>query len=168
KITVTPGNLTVKEGESAGVDVVIEGRTAKQISFLTRPIDEEGAEWEPQPLAVADGEPAGERGLKFHVPLVRIMHPLEYRVSVGGSASETYQVKVLYPLKIVKIQSAMKSPEYTGLPEAVTESGNVTGLVGSQLKLQFELDRATETAWLELAPMNRRAADKTLPSKLPL
>jgi hypothetical protein len=168
KITVTPGNLTVKEGESASVEVVIEGRTGKQISFLTRQLDEEGSEWEPELLAAEDAESAGERGLKFHVPLSRIMHPLEYRVSAGGNSSDTYKVQVLYPLKIVKIQSAVKSPEYTGLAEAVTENGNVTGLVGSQLKLQFELDRAAESAWLELEPMNRRAADKTPATKLPL
>ncbi|MGI8982556.1 MAG: hypothetical protein ACR2FY_25265 [Pirellulaceae bacterium] len=68
KITVTPGNLTVKEGESASVEVVIEGRTGKQISFLTRQLDEEGSEWEPELLAAADAEPAGERALKFSVP----------------------------------------------------------------------------------------------------
>lgn len=168
KITVTPGNLTVKEGESASVEVVIEGRTGKQITFLTRQAGEEGSEWETEPLATEDAEPAGERGLKFNVPLQRIMHPLEYRISAGGNSSETYKVQVLYPLKIVKIQSAVQAPEYTGLPEAVTESGNVTGLVGSHLKLQFELDRGAESAWLELEPMNRRAADKTPATKMPL
>jgi len=138
------------------VEVVIEGRTGKQISFLTRQADEEGSEWEPELLATEDAEPAGERGLKFHVPLSRIMHPLEYRVSAGGNSSETYKVQVLYPLKIVKIQSSVKSPEYTGLTEAVTESGNVTGLVGSQLKVQFELDRAAEVAQACNAFMRRR------------
>ena len=46
--------------------------------------------------ATEDAEPSGERGLKFHVPLSRIMHPLEYRVSAGGNSSDTYKVQVLY------------------------------------------------------------------------
>ena len=63
----------------------------------------------------------------------------------------------------------MQPPEYTGLPEAIVEGGNITGLAGSQVKLAIELDRVPQTAWLELqAAADARAAGGRRARRLPL
>lgn len=156
KIRVKPGDLIVHEGESADVYVTIEGRTGKGISFWTRHSDEPETKWESVTLPPDDAEQIGHRQIQFVVPLERVRHPLEYRVAAGSTFSETYRVKVLYPLKIIKIQSTVRAPEYTGLSESVMDNGNLTGLIGSQAKLQIELDREPQVAWLERQGMKRR------------
>lgn len=168
KILVKPGNLTVRDGESATIEILVEGRTGKQVTFATHLLDNSTSDWELQPLTPEEPASPGEQQVKFVVPLTRVREPLEYRVSAGSATSDTYQVKVLYPLKIVKMQSAVQAPEYTGLPEAMVENGNIVGLVGSQAKLTIEIDQAPETAWLEIQDLNRPAKDAPPPDKIPL
>lgn len=168
KITVNPGNLTVKEGESAKIEVIVEGRTGAETVFATHSLKDPGSEWELQSLSPEATDGPNKLVVKYDVPLTRIREPLEYRVSAGSAESEIYRVEVLYPLSIVKIQSTVQSPEYTGLPEAVIDNGNIVGLVGSQARLDVELDRAPEQAWLELQDMNRPAKDAPPPQKIPL
>lgn len=174
RITVRPGNLTVKEGESATVEIAVSGRIGKQVTFAAHPLTDHASEWEFRPLVpeeVPANDPAqvqGDPQLKFVVPLSRVREPLEYRVTAGSASSDTFRVDVLYPLRIVKIQSTVMAPEYTGLPAAVTENGNVVGLVGSQATLQIELDRTPATAWLEIQDLNRTLKDASPPDKVPL
>ncbi|MBW8886029.1 MAG: hypothetical protein JF612_14920, partial [Planctomycetia bacterium] len=69
-------------------------------------------------------------------------------------------VRVLFPLKIIRQQATITPPEYTGLPETVSETGEMAALVGSHLKLDFELDRAPNTAWMELRPLISATSDE--------
>ncbi len=104
------------------------------------------------------------------MPLERVRHPLEYRVTAGSATSDTYRVDVLYPLKIAKIESAVQPPEYTRPAKSSwPKSGNITGLVGSQVKLDDRARpcRRRRPGW-SCAPMNRRAGQTLPASKLPL
>lgn len=174
RIVVKPGNLTVKEGESATVEIAVAGRTGRQVTFATRSLADPASEWELQPLepeepAVQDpGQVRGDPQLKFAVPLVRVREPLEYFVKAGSAVSDTFRVEVLYPLRIVNIRSTVQAPQYTGLPAAETDNGNIVGLVGSQATLQIELDRAPAVAWLEVQDLHRKAKDPAPPDKVPL
>ncbi|HUY34323.1 MAG TPA: DUF4175 family protein [Pirellulales bacterium] len=150
KLTVSPGNASLKEGESLRVEVVVEGRTGEHVSFRTRRRDEDDREWREELIGASDGKSAGDRRLAFEFPLDRLRHPLEYRVAAGSAESETYQVDVRYPLKIVDIRAAIQPPAYTGLTESVVEGGDVTALVGSRVKLMVELDRPPAAAWIEM------------------
>jgi len=157
KLTVTPGNAAVREGESLDVEVTVEGRIGDEISFRTRRLDEDEGEWSEELLATSDGTSAGDRRVVFEMPLDRLRHPLEYRVAAGSAESETYRVDVLYPLKMVSIQAAIQPPAYTGLSESVVNTGDVTALVGSQVRLTVELDRAPSAAWVEVQDVARRS-----------
>jgi hypothetical protein len=167
KITVDPGNLTLKEGESAVVRVTVEGRIGRQVSFWSRRAGEQGVEWEAEPLPADGAEQKDDRTLVFEHALDRVRHPLEYRITAGSGVTPTYRVEVLYPLKIAKIQATMQAPEYTGLKEQVAEGGNITGLAGTQVKLDIELDRAAQEAWLQFEDL-RRSPEGPPITKLPL
>jgi hypothetical protein len=168
QIDVKPGDLTLKEHESATIRVGIEGRLGTHVGFWSKRSDEEEAAWEETVFSPDEGNQLSDRQWEFTVPLERVRHPLEYRVTAGSAASETYRVHVLYPLRIARIESAVQAPSYTGLEEQLAESGNLTGLVGSQVRLTIELDRPPQTAWLELSSMYRRAGQTDPLSKLPL
>lgn len=169
RLTVTPGSRSIKEGESLPVEIVVEGRIGEHVSLASRRLDEEGAEWTEELLPAADGKDAGRLRLAFETTLARIRHPLEYRVAAGSAASETYRIDVRYPLKLVSIEAAVKPPEYTRLPETVSAGGDITALVGSQVKLAVELDRAPKTAQLELQDTSSQARrDKLPPERIPL
>lgn len=156
KITVEPGNLTLKEGESEIVHVTVEGRIGKQIALWSRRTDEDGGQWEAEILAADDAEQRDERTLVFEHQFDRVRHPLEYRIAAGSSTSPTYRVEVLYPLKIDRMQATLLAPEYTGLKEQVVDGGNISGLAGTQVRLEVELDRVPQEASLALCDVSRR------------
>jgi hypothetical protein len=157
RIAVEPGDMKLKEGESTLVHVTVEGRTGQQVAFFTRRTDEEGAQWQEEtfPLTAAKGE---ERKATVEIPFSRVRQPLEYRLTAGSAKTDTYQVEVLYPLKIVKIETAITPPEYTGQQEGLAEGGNISGLAGSQVKLSIELDRPVTEAHLMVTPITTRRA----------
>ncbi|HEV3022987.1 MAG TPA: DUF4175 family protein, partial [Pirellulales bacterium] len=155
KLTVKPGNTSVAEGEPLAVDVVVEGRLGEYVSVRSRRLDEEGAAWREDRLERSSGTSTGDRRLAFTTPLGRLRHPLEYRVAAGTAESETYRVDVRFPLKLVNIKAAVRPPEYTGLSESVVDGGDVTALVGSQVALDIELDRAPSVASLEVQDVAR-------------
>jgi hypothetical protein len=167
KITVAPGNLTLKEGESEVIQVTVEGRIGKEVALWSRRTDEEGSPWEAEILASDDAERRDERTLVFEHGFDRVRHPLEYRISAGSSSSPTYRVEVLYPLKIARIEATLLAPQYTGLKEQVVDGGNISGLAGTQVTLQIELDRAPQKASLALRDVPRRK-ESPQAAKLPL
>jgi hypothetical protein len=168
RLTVSPGDAAVKEGESLAVEVVVEGRIGEQVLFKTRRLDEDEDAWREESLPTSSGTEAGLRRLAFEVPLARLRHPLEYRVSAGSATSDTYRVNIRYPLKIVKMQAAIQPPAYTGLAETLNETGDITALVGSRVKLTVELDHSPASAVLEMQDMIRRRGEKSVPEKITL
>lgn len=155
RIVVDPGSSTVKEGESVTVKIKVQGRIGSHVLFQSRRTDETDSPWRDEKLAV-ETDRVENRETSLEVPLQRIRHPLEYRIVAGSAESEIYQVTVLYPLKIVKQEAMIQPPAYTRLPAATSEGGDITALVGSHLTLQIELDRAPESAWLEMQSQARR------------
>ncbi len=153
KISVEPGDATIREGESLLVQIKVEGRVGSQILFQSRRTDQEDAPWQTDALRASDAIKTDGRQALFEVPLDRIRHPLEYKIAAGSAHTEPYRVSVLFPLKIVREQVTITPPEYTGLAPTVSETGEISALVGSHLRLEFVLDRAPSTAWMEMHPL---------------
>lgn len=173
RLTIKPGDVTVKEGESVPVEIIAEGRTGEYVSLKTRRLDEKGlgekgGEWQEERLPLADGQDAGRLRLSFETLLSRLRHPLEYYASAGSATSKTYRIGVRYPLKIANIQATIQPPAYTRLTESVVDGGDITALVGSHVKLAVELDRAPKSAHLEMKGMNDRARGGQATERLPL
>jgi len=172
RLTVEPGNVKLKEGESTVLHVTVEGRTGKQVTFAKRRTDKDDAQWETESMEIARSkDPSASAKGTADYPLDRVKYPLEYKVTAGSVTSETYKVDVLYPLKIVKIESTIQPPEYTGQGPGVSEGGNISGLAGSQVQIAIELDRPASEAWIELTPIAVRrdlAGPTAGPEKLPV
>jgi len=156
QILVEPGNATVQEGDSLTVKVKVRGRIGSQLQFQSRRIDEADSSWRDERLTIEKDGVVDNREASLELPLLRIRHPLEYRVASGSAESEIYQVKVLYPLRIVRQEATIQPPAYTRLPAAKCEGGDVTALIGSHVALQIELDRTPENAWLEMQSIAHR------------
>jgi hypothetical protein len=153
KISVEPGDAIVREGESLLVQIKVEGRIGSQIVFESRRTDDQQAPWQPETLRASDATKTDGREALFEVPLNRIRHPLEYKVAAGSAHTEAHRVAVLFPLKMVRQKVTITPPEYTGLAPTVSETGEISALVGSHLQLEWELDRTPNTAWMELHPL---------------
>lgn len=168
-IAVEPGNFSVREGESQVVRIEVEGRMGESITFRSRRLDEENSQWREETQPLEEAEQISDHKVAFEVPLDRIKHPLEYNVSAGSSRTETYRVDVLYPLKVVQIQTTVHPPEYTGIGEVMIEGGNIAALEGSQARIEIELDRVPKEGWLELQNMaTRRGEEPPPPEQIPL
>jgi hypothetical protein len=169
EIFVEPGDVVVKEGESLAIQIKVRGRTGGRVSFLSRRPDEDAGPWRDEPLPLDKAHGTADREASFEVLLDRIRHPLEYRISAGTTESEVYQVKVLHPLKIVRQQATIEPPAYTRQQASTIEQGDITALIGSHLQLNIELDRAPESAWLEMRALARRFPGEEPPiERLPL
>jgi hypothetical protein len=168
-IAVEPGNCSVREGESQAVKITVDGRVGDHITFRSRRLDEENSQWREESIPLEDAEQAEEHKHVFHVPLDRVKHPLEYRVASGSTQTESYRVAVLYPLKVVQIQTKVQPPAYTGIGEQISEGGNITALEGSRARIEIELDRAPASGSLELQDMSvRRGETPPEPQQVPL
>ena len=168
-ITVNPGNCSVREGESQVVEVTVDGRVGESITFRSRRLDEENSQWREEAIPLEDAEQPEPHRFVFHVPLDRVKHPLEYRIAAGSSQTEAYRVEVLYPLKVVQIQTKVQPPAYTGIGEQISEGGNITALEGSLARIEIELDRAPASGSLELQEMSvRRGETPPEPQQVPL
>lgn len=159
RIEVEPGDCSVREGESHTVQVFVYGRIGDYITFRSRRLDEESSQWQEESIPLEDAERRNDREVVFLVPLDRVKHPLEYRIVAGSMQTPAYRVDVLYPLKVVQIQTTIQPPQYTGIGELVIEGGNIGALEGSQATIQIELDRVPEKAWLELQTMVARRGE---------
>ncbi|MCI0361342.1 MAG: hypothetical protein L0211_22900 [Planctomycetaceae bacterium] len=172
RLTVDPGNVKLKEGESTVLHVTVEGRTGKQVTLAKRRTDKDGAQWETVTEEISlSKDPAASAKGTAEFELDRVKYPLEYKVTAGSVTSETYKVEVLYPLKIVKIESTVQPPEYTRQGPGVSEGGNISGLAGSQVQLAIELDRPASEARIELSPISVRrdlAGPPPAPQTLPV
>ncbi len=168
KLTVAPGNTSVMEGQSLLVKVTVAGRSGDWLEFRSRRTDESGSEWRSETIPLDDAEKTGEQQWLYTIPVDRIRNPREYRVQAGSAHSETYKIDVRYPLKIARLQAAVQPPAYTRLPEQVIEGSNLAALVGSQARLEVELDRPPQTAWMEMQALPTRGQPAPTPERIPL
>lgn len=166
-ITIEPKDPEVREGDDIELKVLIEGRLGKEVVFWSRRLDGEDANWKEETLHREAEDEAS--GVTFCVPLRRVQHPLEFKVTTGRTSSDLHKLRVLYPLKIKTLAAVIQPPEYTGQSEIRSE-GHITGLVGSHVRLTIELDREPKTASLELASaaIVRRGDEPPPPVQLPV
>jgi hypothetical protein len=169
EISVEPGSCSVREGESLLVRVAVSGRIGDHISFFTRKAESEATNWDEQRYSLEDAEQRSDRETTFQIPLDRLKQAKQYRVAAGSTQTEVYRVDVLYPLKVVQIQTTVQPPEYTGIGELVIEGGNIAALEGSQAKIEIELDRVPKSGTLELSDMTvQRGVPAAEPERVPL
>jgi hypothetical protein len=149
EVTVSPGSLTVQEGESLAVAIDVTGRTNRTVVVSTRAVGSDDA-WTERELSVDDAIASEPRLVKYEASLTNILDPVEYRVTAGPAQSEVYRIDVRHPLAIDSIRADITPPEYTGVEPSSVDEGNLSVIDGSTVSLNFTLDRAPKTAKLLL------------------
>lgn len=145
ELTVSPGNLTVLEGETVALAIGITGRTNRTVIVATRPAGSDGA-WVERELSAEDAVSSELRLVKYETKFTSIVDPLEYRVTAGPAQSELFQIDVRHPLAIESIRADITPPEYTGVEPSTVEEGNLNVIDGSKVSLHITLDRQPATA----------------------
>jgi hypothetical protein len=168
QLSVSPGDTRVEQGKDVTIGIELSGRTARQVTLLTRSADDSAADWREQQLS-EEHQVNSERGkLRYEVLLPKIKEPFVYRVTAGRVASDEYHVGLAYPLHLEKVEVVMTPPEYTRAEPSTTVDGNISALEGTHAVFHFELDRAPQSARVVLAdPRDVIAARKNKEDELP-
>ena len=158
-LSVEPAGMTVDEGHSTALNVAVTGRTDRNVQLQTRLLNDETADWVTQYLTDDAVMESAKNRDHYSVAVNDIRRPFEYRFSAGPASSEIHRVDVRYPLRMHSITADLTPPEYTGLPMATVEGGDISAIEGSTGVFRFVLDRAPETATLLLTTAGRTKAD---------
>jgi hypothetical protein len=151
KLSVSPGDTKVELGKDVSIGIELSGRTARQVTLLTRSADDPGADWREQQLSDDDLADSEKGTVRYEVVLSKIKEPFVYRVAAGKIASDEYHVGLSYPLHLEKVEVVMTPPAYTRAEPSTTIDGNISALEGTHAVFRFELDRAPAKAAVILA-----------------
>ncbi len=162
-LRVEPGDGTVKAGEAIKLAVTVEGRPVKSAQWFER--KKNGGDWISHPLGhdAVPEDPAKPLVGVLNASILDCQEDFEYRVKAGEVESEVFQVKVVHPLLLKKLQATVTPPDYTRQPRAVLSDGNWNAIEGSRVEIEIGLDRAPALAELKLI-----ADGKPLPEKVEL
>jgi hypothetical protein len=149
QLTVEPGNQTLKAGEEFLVQATLTGRPVKKAELLYR-MGNAAQEWTRLSF-IPDAEvPAGRIAGSLETTLADCQSDFEYRVVAGSVTSPVYQVKVIHPLKLQKLEATVEPPPYTRRKPLLVKEGNFQVIEGSKAEFRITLDRAPQSAALLL------------------
>jgi Domain of unknown function (DUF4175) len=157
---VEPGESTLKAGETLKLSVTLDGRPVKSAQWFER--KKRGGDWISRSLA-----PEAEPGTAAK-PLVGLLtanvddcqEDFEYRVVAGDVQSRAFQVKVVHPLLLKKLQATITPPAYTRQPSVVLKEGDWNAIEGSRVELEIGLDRSPAAAEFKLSSASQTLAEK--------
>ncbi len=162
-VKVEPGDGTLKAGETLKLAVTLEGRPVKTAQWLHR---KNGGQWilalarcrSRAPKHPRSRSPGGSRRSSR---IARKTSNIAWRrVKLQ---SPVYQVKIVHPLLLKKLEATVTPPAYTRQPPVVLNDGNWNAVEGSQVEIRIALDRQPQTAELKLS-----AGGQPLPEKVDL
>jgi hypothetical protein len=159
QIAVEPGSVIIDQGQPVEITLEVSGRTDRQVTLFTRPLGSSDGDWTEREFSPASNASTSRRLATFVARLEGVKKPLEYRAVAGPAVSETFQVRVRYPLALKQIEVELTPPEYTGHPPAKSSDGNITAVEGSIASFTFELDQTPKTASLVVTDLARRTID---------
>jgi len=163
QVSLEPGNLKVDQGEPVDIQLLVSGRTERDVRLLTRPAGVEGAPWAERDFAAGEGRPQGPRVLAFASRIESVKKPLEYKAVAGPVESPVYRIDIRYPLALKKVEVELTPPAYTNHPPQTTEDANITAVEGTTARFRIALDQPPRTASLVLTDLGRRDDDEQLP-----
>ncbi len=160
---VEPGDLTLKAGEPLKLAVTLDGRPVKSAQWLHRM--KSGGDWVSHSLApeLAPGESAKPLAGLLKATLEGCQEDLEYRVVAGELESRPFQVKVIHPLLLKKLQAKITPPPYTRQPPVIASDASWNAIEGSRIEIEIEIDRSPKSAELKVS-----AGGQALPEKVDL
>lgn len=136
RLDVTPGHARVQAGSALTIEARLAGTMAPASAQLQRA---DGEEW------LATEMPVDESGV-FRLNLDALAESFSYRVVAGNVTSPVFDVAVVRPPRVTRIDIEYAYPSALGLPIRVEEdAGDVYAPAGTKVTLHVHTDREAAT-----------------------
>jgi hypothetical protein len=142
-LDVSPGNARVQAGSSLTVEARLVGNSAPVVAQLLR-APEGSEDWQPAPMET-DG-----RG-HFRLSLPSLTSSFRYKVLAGSAASSAFDVAVVRPPRVARIDVEYSYPPALRLAARVEEDGgDIYGPEGTKVKVKIHTDAPAATGQMLL------------------
>jgi hypothetical protein len=136
RVTVQPGDTTVRRNSDLAIQATVEGFRPEQTQVFVRFADQ--AQWEAAPMRTA------EEG-QFDFKLYAVRGPLSYYVQADGVRSAEHNIGVVDLPKIQRVRLTYQYPEWTGLDASTDEeSRDIRAVAGTDVKVEVFADAPLE------------------------
>ena len=133
-LDVVPGSARLQAGATLDVNARLIGSTAPVAMQLLR-LEENDPTWRAADMTAGDGG-------RFQLSLGSLNASFKYKVVAGLLSSPVFDVSVLRPPRVTRIDVAYSYPRSLGLESRVEEdSGDVYAPVGTDVQLRIHVDR---------------------------
>lgn len=144
-LEVTPGNARVQAGSAFTVNARLVGNTAPVVAQLLRAAPGTD-EWQPVEMA-GDGRGA------FHLELPSLTNSFRYKVTAGALTSSSFDVGVLTPPRVARIDVEYSYPASLGLaPRVEEDGGDIYGPQGTTVVVKVHTDTPVASGQMVLGP----------------
>ena len=144
-LDVTPGNTRVQAGSGLTVEARLVGNTAPVVAQFLRAAAG-STDWQP-----VDMETDGSG--HFRLALSSLTSSFQYKVLAGGAASPVFDVVVVRPPRVARIDVEYAYPPALGLAARVEEDGgDIYGPEGTRVTVTIHTDAPVATGRLVLGP----------------
>ncbi|HJY38696.1 MAG TPA: hypothetical protein VJ299_14560, partial [Steroidobacteraceae bacterium] len=134
RVTVTPGNATVRRNSDLAIQATVEGFHPRDVQVFVRFADRQ--DWERAPMQPAEGQEA-----RFEFRLYAVRAPLQYYVDAEGTRSGEHNVTVVDLPRIERVQLTYEYPQWTGLdPKVDDASRDISAVEGTNVKVEVVAD----------------------------
>jgi hypothetical protein len=134
RVTVTPGNATVRRNSDLAIHATVEGFHPQDVQVFVRFADRQ--DWERAPMQPAEGQES-----RFEFRLYAVRAPLQYYVDAEGTRSVAHDVTVVDLPRIERVQLTYQYPQWTGLdPKVDDTSRDIRAVEGTNVKVEVVAD----------------------------
>jgi DNA-directed RNA polymerase subunit F len=146
KITVTPGDVTVRRNSDQLVTARVTGARPSKAQLFAR--YRNSSVWEPVTM---QAEPDSGGDAAFQFVFAGLPENVEYYVAAGPLVSPHYKVRVVDLPSVKEITVTYHYPSWTGLkPKTGEHSGDLRAIEGTDVEIQVVMDRSLKDGRLIL------------------
>src|ERR1700722_10243098 len=146
KITVTPGDLTVRRNSDQLVTARVTGARPSKAQLFAR--YRNSPVWEPVTM---QAEPDSGGDAAFQFVFAGLPENVEYYVAAGPLVSPHYTVRVVDLPSVKEITVTYHYPSWTGLkPKTEEHSGDLRAVEGTDAEIEAAMDRSLKDGRLIL------------------
>ena len=160
-LAVKPGDVLIDQGHDLTLLLTLSGRVDRQVSLLTRKIDDPDAPWQQEELSTEEIRHhwGDDRRVEYAVTMDNMTAPLDYRFCVGSIQDESHHITIRYPLALQKFEATLTPPRYTGLSPKTVAGGDLAVIEDSEITFLLEFDRKLRDAYLLVSDPPYQAKD---------
>ncbi len=142
-LAVTPGDARVRAGSALTVEARLVGNRAPVVAQLLR-APQGSDDWQPTEMP-GDGEG------RFRLDLEGLTNSFRYRVLAGAAGSRVFDVAVVRPPRVARIDVEYAYPAALALPPRIEEdSGDIYAPAGTDVRVLVHTEEPVATGRMEL------------------